>query len=117
MILTSISNSDFQRVQSSLGMENVNAEAMNLMKELREEYNTWEKNIKIGGEITSKNDAYDPMQGLKKRESENYHAWQIERLAKAGVDFIFPCTLPMLEKLLASLMPFPKQTHLISLVL
>jgi S-methylmethionine-dependent homocysteine/selenocysteine methylase len=54
--------------------------------------------IKIGGIVGCKNDCYKPEEGLSASEAEQYHAWQISRLERAGVDFLIAETLPNIEE-------------------
>ena len=44
--------------------------------------------------IGCKNDCYKPNEGLLAVESEQFHSWQIDQLAKAGIDFLIAVTLP-----------------------
>jgi S-methylmethionine-dependent homocysteine/selenocysteine methylase len=68
------------------------------MKELRDSLDTEHRTIKIGGLIGCKNDCYQPNEGLSTSESERFHSWQLDRLAKAGVDFLTAATLPNVEE-------------------
>jgi len=48
--------------------------------------------------IGCKNDCYKPNEGLPASESEQFHAWQIDQLARAGVNFLIAETLPNIEE-------------------
>ena len=48
--------------------------------------------------IGSKNDGYNPSEGLSAYEAEEFHAWQIDQLAQAGVDYLIAATLPNVEE-------------------
>jgi S-methylmethionine-dependent homocysteine/selenocysteine methylase len=68
------------------------------MKELRDTQSSGKTMIRIGGLVSCKNDCYKPEEGLSVFEAENFHSWQIEQLAHAGVDFILAETLPNVEE-------------------
>ena len=43
-------------------------------------------------------DCYRPEEGLSASESEQFHAWQIDRLERGGVDFLIAETLPAVDE-------------------
>ncbi len=86
------------RVIESNADRSINADAVRFMKELRNAQSSVNGVIKIGGMIGCKNDCYKPDEGLSAAESEQFHSWQIEQLARAGVDFLFAATLPNIEE-------------------
>jgi len=76
----------------------INSDAASFMQELRETERSAQGIIKIGGLIACKNDCYRPEEALPATESEQFHAWQINQLADAGVDFLIAQTLPSVEE-------------------
>jgi S-methylmethionine-dependent homocysteine/selenocysteine methylase len=93
-IITPTWRTNYERVKNTEVNSSVNSDAVLFMLELRESYGSDASMIKIGGLIGCKNDCYIPEQGLSKSESETFHSWQINDLAKAGVDFLMASTLP-----------------------
>ena len=73
--------------------ENVNADAVKFLIDLRAEWGPWAEMIGIGGLVGCKNDAYGSKEGLAKADAEEFHTWQINRLTEAGVDFLLAATL------------------------
>ncbi len=94
LLTTPTWRANYERVKNAQVNSSVNSDAFLFMLELRESYGSDASMIKIGGLIGCKNDCYIPEQGLSKSESETFHSWQINHLAKAGVDFLMASTLP-----------------------
>ena len=74
--------------------ESINEDAVQFLKSLRAEYDNVTDRLGIGGMLGCKNDCYLPQQSLSTEDAEAFHAWQVERLAGAGVDFLIAETLP-----------------------
>lgn len=89
-----------ERVKNSDFGENITIDACKYMQEIRDEYGDFSSQIKIGGLIGCKNDCYLPEEALSANEAEEFHSWHINELAKGGVDFIVPETLPSLSEAL-----------------
>lgn len=68
--------------------ESINRDAVTFLRKIPQG-----ENVRIGGLIGCKNDCYNPEQGLAADEAEVYHAWQIEELAGAGVDYLIAETI------------------------
>lgn len=85
---------NFKRVRASGAPLHINADAAGFMKQIRDDCKTAKATILIGGLMGCKNDCYRPQEGLSASESEQFHAWQINQLAMAGVDFLVAETLP-----------------------
>jgi homocysteine S-methyltransferase len=83
-----------ERVRDAGVNLDVNADAVRFLLDLREAQGAYASMIKVGGYIGCKNDCYLPEEGLSTAESERFHSWQIERLARAEVDFLMAATLP-----------------------
>ncbi|MES9955881.1 MAG: homocysteine S-methyltransferase family protein [Sedimenticola sp.] len=86
---------------SEAGISNsINGDAVSYMRVLRDSVNSSDNAVKIGGMIGCKNDCYLPGEGLPVAEARDFHSWQIEQLAKAGVDFLIAETLPNVQEAL-----------------
>jgi homocysteine S-methyltransferase len=83
-----------ERVKDAGAAATINVDATQFMRGLRARYGGDEAMIKIGGLIGCRNDAYRPREGLPPADAERFHAWQIDQLAQAGVDFLVAETLP-----------------------
>ena len=83
-----------ERVKRAGIPSNVNADAVKFLSSLRSEWGLQAEMIGIGGLIGCKNDAYRADGGLSTSDAREFHAWQIGRLADAGVDFLLAATLP-----------------------
>ena len=86
------------RVEEYPDMIDLNDDALQFMKKVRAGRSDSSAPVKIGGLIGCKNDCYKPDEGLPSAEAESFHAWQIERLSDAGVDFLMAATLPCVEE-------------------
>jgi len=76
----------------------VNADNVRLLQSLRAETGAHAAKVVIGGMIGCRGDAYRPEEALTTREARVFHAWQADRLAAAGVDFLLGITLPALSE-------------------
>jgi homocysteine S-methyltransferase len=81
------------------GLE-VNADNVRLLQELRVATGAYAAKVVIGGLIGCRGDAYQPGEALATDEARVFHFWQAERLAAAGVDFLYGITLPALSEAL-----------------
>ena len=97
----------------------INDDAVRFMRRMGETHRPGKGLIKIGGMIGCKNDCYSPGEGLLAYESEEFHAWQIEQLAQAGVDYLIAATLPNVEEAIgiAKAMEKTKLPYIISFVI
>lgn len=86
------------RVEESGLPESVNIDAVAFLARLRDRQASTGPTIKIGGIIGCRNDCYLPEEGLSAVEAESFHQWQIDQLARAGVDFLIAETLPNVEE-------------------
>jgi homocysteine S-methyltransferase len=93
ILLTPTWRANKERIENSGFNKNINGDAVIFLKNLIAAQQT-DLPIKIGGLIGCKNDCYKPEEGLTIKEAETFHAWQIEKLANAGVDFLIAETLP-----------------------
>lgn len=86
------------RMAASGFPDSINADAVAFLKKLRTAPVNRGLDIRIGGMLGCKNDCYRPEEGLDAFEAEAFHAWQIERLAESGVDYLLAETLPSVEE-------------------
>lgn len=82
------------RISEAQVTNDVNGDAVRFLKRLRTRWESWSANIFVGGLIGCKNDCYKAGEGLSIKEAKAFHFWQINQLAKAGVDFLMAATLP-----------------------
>ncbi|MFN2355431.1 MAG: homocysteine S-methyltransferase family protein, partial [Desulfopila sp.] len=73
-------------------------DAVSFMRDLQQQWQTSNSEIFIGGLIGPKNDCYSPEQALSPDAAYDFHQWQIERLAQAGVDCIVAQTIPAVSE-------------------
>jgi homocysteine S-methyltransferase len=59
-------------------LANINLAAIDLMREVRQAYETERTPIVIGGCIGPRGDGYDPGQVMSVEDALAYHAWQID---------------------------------------
>lgn len=108
-----------ERLQRVAERRNVNSDAVKFIREIQAGWGDFAANIFVGGLMSCKNDCYLPEQGLNQREAENFHSWQSQRLASAGVDFLIAQTLPALPEAvgLAQALAATKVPYIISFVI
>ena len=74
----------------------VNGDNFLFLDNLRKEYGAYSEKVAICGLMSCRGDAYDPSQALTTKDARKFHAWQADKLAAAGVDFLMAATLPKL---------------------
>jgi S-methylmethionine-dependent homocysteine/selenocysteine methylase len=89
-----------ERLERVGELRNVNADAVKFIRELQAGWGSFAGKVLVGGLMSCKNDCYLPKQGLSRSEAQVFHAWQSQRLAAAGVDFLIAQTLPALPEAL-----------------
>lgn len=83
-----------QRLASAGISKDVNGDAVRFMAGIRRQTANARIPIFIGGLVGCKNDCYRPEEALPEDEAANFHAWQIDKLARSGLDYILAATLP-----------------------
>lgn len=78
---------------STRELEMANSKAIELLFELREEFETDHSPMVISGCIGPRGDGYDPGQAMTAEEAEAYHAFQAKVFAVAGADMITAITM------------------------
>ncbi len=76
----------------------VNGDNVQFLNQIREDYPEYGQKVAICGLMSSRGDAYNPAEALSRDEAQNFHRWQAEKLAAAGVDFLLASTLPALSE-------------------
>jgi homocysteine S-methyltransferase len=88
-----------ERIEAAgYGGIDVNGDNVRFLDGLRRSYGGYGDKVIICGLMSCRGDAYDPGQALPVDEAHRFHAWQAERLAGAGVDFLLAATLPALSE-------------------
>lgn len=87
-----------QRVDASRISRDVNGDGIRFLKRLRNQQADGSCPILIGGLAGCRNDCYRPLEGLTRDAARAFHAWQIDRLAQAGPDFLLAATLPAVQE-------------------
>lgn len=72
----------------------VNGDNFRFLDALRKSYGVYAEKVVICGLMSCRGDAYSPGDALAVDEALEFHAWQAEKLADAGVDFLLAATLP-----------------------
>jgi len=85
------------RVEASSNRQDINEAAARFMTGLVADH-AGHSYARIGGLIGCKNDCYLPEEGLSLDEAREFHQWQIDALAGAGIDFLIAVTLPCVEE-------------------
>ena len=96
----------------------VNGDNFRFLDGLRKSYGEYARKVVICGLLSCRGDAYKPAEALAAAEAHEFHAWQAERLAAAGVDFLLAATLPALSEAtgLASALAATGKPYVISYV-
>ncbi|WP_169569750.1 homocysteine S-methyltransferase family protein [Sneathiella limimaris] len=71
----------------------INLDAVALLKEIREEYETIETPVVISGNLGPRGDGYDPGEIMTEVVAEAYHSEQVGFFKEAGVDLVSAITL------------------------
>jgi S-methylmethionine-dependent homocysteine/selenocysteine methylase len=87
-----------ERVFESNVRRTINEDAVEFLREARTEMSSRPGQVLIGGLVGCKNDCYRPSESLAEEEAEEFHGWQIERLASAACDYLMAATLPALPE-------------------
>ena len=72
----------------------VNADNFRFLDAIRKSYGEYAGKIVISGLLSCRGDAYNQSEALTANDAHAFHAWQANRLAEAGVDFLLAATLP-----------------------
>jgi len=90
-----------ERIEAAgYGSRDMNGDNFRLLDALRAGYGTYAQKVAICGLLSCRGNAYNPAETLDAEAAYRFHAWQAERLAEAGVDFLLAATLPALSEAL-----------------
>lgn len=83
---------------AGLAGRDLNGDNARFLFELRDSYDDYARQVVICGLMSCRGDAYKPSGAMTAGAAGEYHAWQAEALAAAGVDFLLAATLPALSE-------------------
>jgi homocysteine S-methyltransferase len=97
----------------------VNGDNFRFLDGMRKSYGEYANKVVICGLLSCRGDAYNPSEALTSSDAYEFHAWQANRLAEAGVDFLLAATLPALSEAtgLAAALAATGKPYIISFVL
>ena len=88
-----------ERIEAAgYGSRDLNGDNFRFLDALRASYGPYAQKVVICGLLSCRGNAYNPSEALGAEEAHRFHAWQAERLAEAGVDFLLAATLPALSE-------------------
>ncbi|MDD2541217.1 MAG: homocysteine S-methyltransferase family protein [Desulfuromonadaceae bacterium] len=85
---------------AGLAGRDLNGDNFRFLAGLRNSYGDYAHQVTICGLMSCRGDAYKPAEALAADAAREFHAWQAEALAAAGVDFLLASTLPALSEAL-----------------
>jgi S-methylmethionine-dependent homocysteine/selenocysteine methylase len=80
------------------GSRDMNGDNYRFLDALRAGYGPYAAKVAICGLMSCRGNAYNPAEALGTEAACRFHAWQAERLAESGVDFMLAATLPALSE-------------------
>ena len=83
---------------AGLAGRDLNGDNARFLAGLRDSYGDYARQVAICGLMSCRGDAYKPAEAMPANASAEFHAWQAEALAAAGVDFLLAATLPALSE-------------------
>ncbi len=78
----------------------LNGDNSRFLAELRDSYGDYAQQVAICGLMSCRGDAYSPAEAMSAEAAAEFHTWQADALAAAGVDFLLAATLPALSEAL-----------------
>lgn len=120
ILLTPTWRANRERIKlAGLSDRNVNADCVDFLSQIRDEYGYYSKQIFIGGLIGCKGDSYKPEQALNHNAAAEFHGFQVEALKTAGVDFLIASTLPSVSEAMgiAEVMSQTEKPYILSFVI
>jgi homocysteine S-methyltransferase len=76
----------------------LNGDNFRFLSGLRESYGEYARKVAICGLMSCRGDAYKPDEAMATEDAREFHSWQAQSLATAGVDFLLAATLPALSE-------------------
>ncbi len=91
---------DKDRIDEAGAPSSINQDAVTFMKRFRSRYDSEDSRIITGALLAPKNDCYSPQAALGRRQSSEFHGWQIDKLADADAEVIIAQTMPAVSEAL-----------------
>lgn len=76
----------------------LNGDNSRFLADLRDDYGDYAQQVAICGLMSCRGDAYQPAEAMGAEAAAEFHTWQANALAAAGVDFLLAATLPALSE-------------------
>lgn len=83
---------------AGLADHDLNGDNFRFLTNLRDSYDDYANQVIICGLMSCRGDAYKPEEAMSANAAAEFHAWQADALATAGVDFLLAATLPALSE-------------------
>ena len=83
---------------TSEALADANRRAINLLEEIRSEYETERTQVVISGCVGPRGDGYIPTQTMSEKEAEAYHREQVETFAETAADMVCAITMNYVEE-------------------
>jgi homocysteine S-methyltransferase len=83
---------------AGLAGRDLNGDNVRFLAGLRDSYGDYARQVAVCGLMSCRGDAYKPAEAMTSAAAGEFHAWQAEALAAAGVDFLLAATLPALSE-------------------
>lgn len=85
---------------AGLAGRDLNGDNSRFLFELRDSFGDYARQVAICGLMSCRGDAYKPAEAMSAEAAAQFHTWQAQALAMAGVDFLLAATLPALSEAL-----------------
>ncbi|MDD2230195.1 MAG: homocysteine S-methyltransferase family protein [Candidatus Cloacimonetes bacterium] len=104
---------------AGLAGRDLNGDNFRFLAGLRNSYGDYARKVAICGLMSCRGDAYKAEEAMPENDAAEFHTWQAEALAAAGVDFLLASTLPALSEAvgLARALAATRLPYLISFVI
>ena len=83
---------------AGLAGHDLNGDNARFLFGLRDRYGDYARQVAVCGLMSCRGDAYKPAEAMTACAAAEFHAWQADALAAAGVDFLLAATLPALSE-------------------
>lgn len=83
---------------AGLAGRDLNGDNARFLFELRGRYGDYARQVAVCGLMSCRGDAYKPAEAMPAAAAAEFHVWQANALAAAGVDFLLAATLPALSE-------------------
>ncbi|MFZ4536962.1 homocysteine S-methyltransferase family protein [Propionivibrio sp.] len=84
--------------RAGLAGHDLNGDNARFLAGLRDSYGDYSQQVAICGLMSCRGDAYKPAEAMTAHAAGEFHAWQADALAAAGVDILLAATLPALSE-------------------